>query len=621
MRSIRLLALSLVPLLAAATPPGPAETRLVGSIRSQGMIASSRFINLHAHYTGTEADRRLAYWMRDQLRADGFAATVESFTAPVWSPKKLSLTMLTAPRTDFNLYAQPVPGDPDGTRPDTGLPFNAGSGSGDVIAPVVYAGRGEPADYKALAAANVDVAGTIVLVRYGAEFRGILAKRAQDNGALGVLFYIDPADENNDPAYPEGAGSPLGSTQRGSLGNGIRIPTLPISASNAATIMDQIQGASAPESLWGNLPVEYRLGETAVNVHLVVQMQRRAMTLWNTVGTLRGQDPVQNVVLGGHRDAWVYGVTDNGSGISTLLEAARALGGLRRSGWIPRRTVTIVGFDGEEIGEAGSNAFTKKHKGELVAGCIAYVNADEVATGQTFGGDGVAGLSSSVILYSGLVPDPRHPQQSLEDRWKAQPGGATLAAIGGGSDFEPFLYDLGIPVAEVGFSGSSFGVYHSGFDDFRYATKILDPGFADHRAVAQMLALLAYRYAQDGAYPYSFRAYAIQMRTDLNELAKTAPDPTALDAVSQAVDRFETAAARFDAATVTTQRSRLGAQMLHNTKALVAAKLLDQLLYGRNGYAAVAVPALTAAVGGQGSISDAVKFTVTQLDTVSAILR
>jgi N-acetylated-alpha-linked acidic dipeptidase len=625
MRSALLIALVLATttLAGAATEPSTAESRLVDSVTTQGALGSSKVINQTAHYPGTLGDQRMANWMRDQLRAAGFDATVESFMAPVYTPKKLSLSLLTTPPVVFNLYAQPVAADPDGTRPDAGIPFNSGSGNGDVTAPVVYAGRGEQADYDALAAANVDVSRKIVLVRYGAEFRGILAKRAQDNGALGVLFYIDPADEGTDPPYPQGASSPLGSTQRGSLGTGITIPTLPITALAATQILQQVQGASAPETFWGELPVEYRLGQSSVNVHLVVQMQRKMTRLWNTIGTLRGLDPIQMVVLGGHRDAWVYGVTDNGSGISSLLEAARALGKLRRSGWIPRRSIVIVGFDGEEIGEVGSNQYTSAHKAALEAGAIAYLNADEVTTGQTFGADGVAGLSSSLISNVGLVPDPRNPQQTLLARWKKQTGGAAVATIGGGSDFEPFLYDLGIPVAEVGFSGSSFGVYHSGFDSLRYATKIADPGFLNHRAVAQLLALMAYRYAYDQAYPYSFTAYSNALHADFTALAKTAHDLDALEPVSQAADRFAAAAARFDASAVAAQgnaRARALAQAIRNTKALVAAKMLDQILYGRNGYAPVALPQLTAAESGNGSIPDAVKATVSALDTATAVL-
>ena len=54
-------------------------------------------------------------------------------------------------------------------------------------------------------------------------------------------------------------------------------------------------------------------------------------------------------------------------------------------------------------------------------------------------------------------------------RGTGQTGGIKTRAPGGGSDHEPFLYLLGIPTLEFGYAGA-FGVYHSVFDDLRYAT-------------------------------------------------------------------------------------------------------------------------------------------------------
>ena len=63
----------------------------------------------------------------------------------------------------------PLCGDPDTAIADprrSRSPYHAYSASGDVTAPVVYAGRGEPADYEWLARQGVDVRGRIVLVRH-----------------------------------------------------------------------------------------------------------------------------------------------------------------------------------------------------------------------------------------------------------------------------------------------------------------------------------------------------------------------------------------------------------------------------------------------------------------------
>ncbi|MFY9708887.1 MAG: hypothetical protein WAK88_01840 [Candidatus Cybelea sp.] len=57
-----------------------------------------------------------------------------------------------------------IAADPDGSRPGAGLPFNAGSGNGDIRAPLVEAGRGLDADYARLGSARVAVRGKIVLM-------------------------------------------------------------------------------------------------------------------------------------------------------------------------------------------------------------------------------------------------------------------------------------------------------------------------------------------------------------------------------------------------------------------------------------------------------------------------
>ncbi len=153
----------------------------------------------------------------------------------------------------YKLGEVPIPQDPDGTRHDAGPPFNAWSGEGVAIANVVDAGSGLAADYKALAAKGVDVRTRIALIRYGAQFRGDLAKRAQDHGASGVIFFDDPASPTGSlsgPAYPDGPYRPLGSVQRGALIEGvITIPTLPVNALVARRVLGNDLERHQPRAL------------------------------------------------------------------------------------------------------------------------------------------------------------------------------------------------------------------------------------------------------------------------------------------------------------------------------------------------------------------------------------
>ncbi len=56
------------------------------------------------------------------------------------------------------------------------------------------------------------------------------------------------------------------------------------------------------------------------------------------------------MILGNHRDAWVYGAVDPNSGTASLLEVARGLAALVQAGWKPLRTIVLCSWDGEEYG-------------------------------------------------------------------------------------------------------------------------------------------------------------------------------------------------------------------------------------------------------------------------------
>ena len=571
------------------------EQLLIDAITASASQADSVRINQESHYASTPGDYHIAQWMRNELAAAGFNATLETFTHDVPFHQQTALEEFEDPHwVKYKLGEVPIPQDPDGTRRDAGPPFNAWSGSGIAIANVVDAGAGLESDYKALAAEGVDVRTRIALIRYGAQFRGDLAKRAQDHGASGVIFFDDPASptgSRSGPAYPDGPYRPLGSVQRGALIEGaIGIPTLPVNALVARRVLATItKGISR---------VPFRL-----TVHMDV---KHNVKLWNTVGVLPGIDPTHSVVIGAHRDAWVYGVTDNGSGTSVVLQAARALGALYRSGWRPRFSIVVVGFDGEEIGEVGSTAYVRTHAGELSSGCIAYINEDEITTGQLFGASAVDALRDAIVPATEAIADPALPSQSLYNRWQKQSSVIQVRGPGGGSDFEPFLYELGIPIMSVGFHGV-FGVYHSGFDDLNYAATQADPGFVNHRAIAQLVALLTMRLAS-GTVPYHLAPYAVTLGNGAQRVAGTYIND--LRPFFAAVNRFGRQAA------ITDHRGMDG-----NVEIDVVHRL-DKLAYGRSGYAAVPVPTISEAIASrnEAAISAAVGRAVHELDNITSTI-
>ncbi|MCK8674171.1 M28 family peptidase [Rhodococcus sp. HM1] len=83
---------------------------------------------------------------------------------------------------------------------------------------------------------------------------------------------------------------------------------------------------------------------------------RRGARLSNVVATLAGTDPTGTVVLAAHYDTVTAspGASDDGIGVGTVLETARAL----TDGERPRNNVVVLVTDGEERGLLGAQLFT-----------------------------------------------------------------------------------------------------------------------------------------------------------------------------------------------------------------------------------------------------------------------
>ena len=111
-------------------------------------------------------------------------------------------------------------------------------------------------------------------------------------------------------------------------------------------------------------------------------------------GRIRGaQLPDEWIVLGNHRDAWVFGGVDPSSGTASMMELTRALGKLAKAGIRPRRTLVVCSWDGEEVGLTGSTEWGEQFADELRSKAVAYINVDEATSGPTFHGQAVASLA------------------------------------------------------------------------------------------------------------------------------------------------------------------------------------------------------------------------------------
>ena len=559
------------------------ESLFIDIPSAQSALETVTVVAARPHAAGSRGDYALAIWLRDRLRAAGLNAELQPFGATVDTPRTLRLEL--APPDDEAPPANPrhrrrapafpvvldladrgVAGDGDG------LPFEAGSGDGDVSAPLVYAGRGRTDDYAVLARARVDVRGAVVLVRAGAGGRGAAAELAQARAAAGVLFFNDPADDGagRGLTFPDGPWRPASSVERGWIGVPLNIPVLPISAANAAPLLASLRGVPGPAGWGGALPVNYPLARGPGRVHLVVKLDRRSTTLWNTVATIPGVRGDQSVVVGAYRDAWDRGAGQDGAGIATLVEVARGLGFMLHGNWRPQRTIVIAGWDGGEIGAVGARAYVGAHRVELARGCFGYLNADTAVSGPTLAVTGSAAIASIAADAGRRLPDPRTFAAPDE-----HPGGPAAPE----GDGAPFL-DLTVPIASVSLRGP-FGVANSADDTLAFATRWSDPDFHLHRAAAQLYGIAALRLADASGSPYSFSGYAAVLRGGIDGLLKRAAPQSGIridaGALRRALGRFASAAAVYDRSSPPRPSDALTA------RALDAVHGLDALAYGTAG--------------------------------------
>ncbi|CAN0590767.1 unnamed protein product, partial [Laminaria digitata] len=167
----------------------------------------------------------------------------------------------------------------------------------------------------------------------------------------------------------------------------MKIPVLPISYDDALPLLEAIGGPVAPARWRGALPITYHVGPGPAKVHLKLKFDWKLETAYNVVARMEGSEfPDQWIMRGNHHDAWVFGAADPVSGMVSLMEEARAIGELAKTGWRPKRTIVYAGWDAEEPGLLGSTEWVEYHAAELRDKLAVYINTD--GNGRGFCGAG-----------------------------------------------------------------------------------------------------------------------------------------------------------------------------------------------------------------------------------------
>ncbi len=182
--------------------------------------------------------------------------------------------------------------------------------------------------------------GEIPLVDRGVCFFRVKAQNAQRAGARALVVYESVETRRGVPS--------------GTLAiPGIRIPVVLVSARALGDSGDGDQAEVAVEA-------ESRRGRTE-----------------NVIAETPGGDPDRIVMAGGHLDsvAGGPGINDNGSGVSTLIEAAEAIGPKP-----PGARVRLAFWAAEELGLLGSRHYVDSLDRAAKRRIAAYVNLDMVGS-------------------------------------------------------------------------------------------------------------------------------------------------------------------------------------------------------------------------------------------------
>ncbi|KLJ12592.1 glutamate carboxypeptidase II [Blastomyces silverae] len=558
----------------------------------------SKYYTSGPHLAGKNLSQ--AIWTQEKWQEYGLETSISSYDVYINYPADHRLALLekkggnTTVKFEATLEEDVLPEDSTSGLIDRIPTFHGYSASGNVTAQFVYANFGTYQDFEDLVKANVSLEGKIALVKYGAIFRGLKVKRAQELGMVGVVIYSDPQEDgditevNGYKAYPDGPARNPSAVQRGSVqflsiapgdpttpgypstpdcprkdpSHSIpSIPSLPISYKEAIPLLKALNGhgpkASNFDANWqgGGLShkgVEYNIGPTPEDVVLNLYNEQEYVTtpIWNVIGVIKGTIPDEVVILGNHRDAWIAGgAGDPNSGSAAINEVIRSFAHAMKAGWKPLRTIVFASWDGEEYGLIGSTEWVEENLTWLSKSIVAYLNVDVATSGQHFKASASPLLNKAIYEATGLVLSPNQTVegQTVLDVWDGK-----ISSMGSGSDFTAFQDFAGIPCVDYGFKrkdGDAVYHYHSNYDSFDWMNRYGDPNWTYHIATAKVWSLTAAYLVEKPVLGLNATDYAIGLAMYLDTVKAKATARFSFKSLDVAIANLYNAAVAFDAYT------------------------------------------------------------------------
>lgn len=545
------------------------EAKFDSFLKADNLRDWMKRLSARPHHLGSPYDKENAEFIAAQFKSWGYDTQIESFDVLFPTPKTRLVEMTAPEKFTLKLNEPALKEDATSGQQDEQLPtYNAYSIDGDVTGSLVYVNYGIPADYDELERRGVDVKGKIVISRYGGSWRGIKPKVAAEHGAIGCLIYSDPRNDGfyQGDVYPKGAWRNENGVQRGSvmdmplhpgdpLTKGVgatkdakridrkdaatltKIPVLPISYSDALPLLKNLDGAVVPDAWRGALPATYHFGGKTPTVRMKLEFNWDMKTIYDVIAKMPGSErPDEWIIRGNHHDGWVNGADDPLSGQVAMMEEARGVAELAKTGWRPKRTIVYCAWDAEEEGLIGSTEWVETHADELRQKAAVYINTD--SNGRGFLGMGGSHTLEKFINEVGRdIPDPQ-TKMSVWERTRAERivngsqaqrsevmgrSDLRIGALGSGSDYTPFLQHLGIASLNLGFGGEDGGgSYHSIYDSYEHFTRFVDPGFVYGVALAKVCGHAVLRLAGSDTLPFEFTNFGDTVGQYVGEVTRLA---------------------------------------------------------------------------------------------------
>uniref|UniRef100_A0A2C9LCG1 glutamate carboxypeptidase II n=1 Tax=Biomphalaria glabrata TaxID=6526 RepID=A0A2C9LCG1_BIOGL len=529
-----------------------------------------RLLSSKPHLAGHQYDFELVSLMQKHFQDHGLRVQTTPYDVLLSYPSETTRNSVRVLDEAGQLVYDSKTDEVDVSHIEGAVPgYNAFAPQGLVEGEIVYVGYGRHIEYDYMLSIGVNVTGKLVLVKYGKLFRGSKVAIAESYGAIGVIIYSDPIDHTgiksgDTKVYPETWWLPSDGVQRGTLVSTIgdvltpgypsnnvayrqlvteakptlpKIPAHPISYGAAYNIFRYMAGSPAPRNWTGGLNITYRLGpgftQQGYKVQLNVTNLYKRVKVENVFGIIQGDvEPDRYVLFGNHRDAWFYGATDPVSGTAVLMEIARVMGDLVKSGrWKPRRSIMFCNWGAEEFGLVGSTEWVENYVATLRERVVGYINVDSAVSGNHTLKVASTPLFHNVIYQASLkVPNPnplevQAGRTTVYDTWlNVTPYSDDLfqrnpvpriSSLGSGSDYVALLQIAGITSVDLTYTYSTDiydisypPLYHTEYERFDSIQPHFDRDFEFHAALARVVSEMTRSLSDSLVLPFSVRNYA-----------------------------------------------------------------------------------------------------------------